>query len=154
MVAVETYLKNYLETSKIKFTAEGGLCILLTNKTGANTVKGNVVHSSLVYDNSVVLTPQNVPDSVGVFYENGIADGAEAWVVVSGIADVYFIGTTLTGQLARTFVTADGDYILGQAKAEDLPTSPFSVDKHFCEIGHILESRTGAGLAKCVLHFN
>jgi len=27
-------------------------------------------------------------------------------------------------------------------------------DKHFAEVGHLLESRTGPGLAKTLIHFN
>jgi len=45
-------------------------------------------------------------------------------------------------------------YIDGQAKSEAVPTSPFATDKHFSEIGHVLESRTGEGLAKVYLDFN
>lgn len=140
--------------NKIAWTSEGGMCIQLTNKTGGASVKGEVVHSSGANDNSVIKTLQNVPDAIGVFYDSGVADGAEAWIVVAGIADVYFVGNTTRGYLARTFVTADGDYVTGQAKAEAVPSSPFADDKHFCEIGHVLETRVGAGLAKCVLHFN
>lgn len=34
-------------------------------------------------------------------------------------------------------------------------TSSYSANvKHFGEIGHVTESRTGAGLARVVLHFN
>ena len=42
----------------------------------------------------------------------------------------------------------------GQALSEALAAPPFATDKHFYEIGHVLESRVGAGLAKCILHFN
>lgn len=141
-------------TPKIGFSVTGGLMIKLTNKTGGNSVAGEVVTPASATSNAVIKVTQNVPNAIGVFYESGVADGQEAWIVVSGIADVYFIGSVTRGQLARTFVTADGDYVIGQAKGEDVPTSPFATDKHFCEIGHILESRTGAGAAKCVLHFN
>ena len=75
-------------------------------------------------------------------------------MVVSGIADVYFVGNTTRGYLARTFITGDAGYVTGQALSEAVPTAPFSTDKHFCEIGHILSSRTGAGLARVNLHFN
>lgn len=138
-----------------KITPEGGLAVKLTNKTGADSVKGEVVEPGVSVNNSVAKIVVNVPDPFGVFYESGVADGAEAWVVVSGIADVYFVGNTTRGHFARGFLTADGaSYVTGQALSEALPTSPFSDAKHFYEIGHVLESRTGAGLAKCVLHFN
>lgn len=144
------------ESRNIKITSEGGLAILLKNKTGGNSVKGYVVgvYSSTAIDKSVRLIQQNIPDPIGVFYESGIPDGNDAWVVVSGIADVYFIGTTVRGYLARGFVTSDAGFVAGQALSEAVPTSPFATDKHFYEIGHIIESRSGAGLAKVVLHFN
>lgn len=128
--------------------------VRLTNKTGAATVKGNVVTNSDTVANAVELIIQGEPDPIGVFYESGIADGAEAWVVVAGIADVYFTGSTTLGHLARGFVAADAGYVIGQALSEAIPSSPFATDKHFYEIGHVLEARTGAGLAKCILHFN
>jgi hypothetical protein len=143
-----------LGNNKLKLTSEGGVAVKLTNKTGGASVKGELVRSNSGQNNSVIKVAQNIPDTIGVFYESGIADGAEAWVVVSGIADVYFVGNTTRGYLARSFVTADAGYVIGRALSEAVPSSPFATDKHFCEIGHILESRTGAGLAKVVLHFN
>lgn len=147
------YLSLIASNEAIKFTPEGGLAIKLINKTGAPSVKGNVVTPGGA-TSSVELVPIDVPNAIGVFYESGIADGSSAWVVVSGIADVYFIGNTTIGQLARTGLTADAGEVAGQAIAEAFPVPPFATDKHFCEVGHILESRVGAGLAKVVLHFN
>jgi hypothetical protein len=141
-------------TEKAKFTADGGLAILMTNRTGGVSVKGEIVTPSAIYSNAVSKIIIDVPNPIGVFYESGIADGTDAWVVVSGIADVYFVGNTTRGQLGRGFVTGDAGYVSGQAIAENFPTAPFATDKHFYEICHITESRTGAGLAKGVLHFN
>jgi len=141
-------------SDKFMVTVEGGLAVKLTNNTGAATVKGNVVTNSAALANAVVLAVDGEPDALGVFYESGIANGAEAWVVISGIADVYFIGSTTLGHLARTFISGEAGYVTGQAKSEAIPSSPFATDKHFCEIGHVLEARVGAGLAKVVLHFN
>lgn len=146
---------TYGQTSpRCMSTPEGGHAVLMTNKTGANSVKGEVVTTGSTVDNSVIKVVVDVPNPIGVFYESGVADGAEAWVVISGIAEVYFIGSTTRGQFARGFITGDAGYVAGQALAEAVPTAPFATDKHFYEIGHILASRTGAGLAKTVLHFN
>ena len=143
------------DMSKASTNSSGGFMIKVTNKTGGASVKGEVVTPSSATDNAVIKIVKDVPNPIGVFYESGVADGSEAWVVVAGIADVYFVGNTTRGQLARGFLTADGaSYVIGQALAEAVPTPPFDSDKHFYEIGHILESRTGAGLAKCILHFN
>lgn len=143
-------------TAKAKLNADGGLMVKVTNKTGGASVKGEVVsvYSATAINNAVRKILIDIPDPIGVFYESGVADGSEAWVVVSGIADVYFVGNTVRGYLARGFITGDTGYVTGQALSEAVPTSPFATDKHFYEMGHVLESRTGAGLAKCVLHFN
>ena len=136
-------------------TEDGGFAVKLINKTGGPSVKGEVVHPSDIIDNAVTKIVVNDPDPIGVIYDNGVPDGEEVWVVVSGVAYVYFVGSTTRGNFARGFITADGaSYIAGRALSEAVPTPPLATDKHFYEIGHVLESRTGPGLAKCVLHFN
>ena len=135
-------------------TPIGGMAVKLINNTGAPSIKGYCVTNSDALDDAVKLVPVNEPDCIGVFYESGVANGDYAWVVVGGIADVYFWGSTTLGNLARTGMTADTGEISGQATNEPVPTSPFSVDRHFCEIGHILQARVGAGLARVILHFN
>lgn len=138
---------------KVKFTAEGGVAVKLVNKTGANSIKGYCVTAGSA-DNSVILVAIDVPNCIGVFYESGIPDGSDAWVVVSGIADVYFWNAPTRGYLARTGLTSDTGEISGQALSESVPTTPFAVDKHFCEIGHVLETKGTSGLAKIIMHFN
>ena len=139
----------------VKFTQEGGLAVLLTNKTGAVSYKGCVVEPSSTTDKAVAKIVKDEPDPLGVVYSHGVPDGKKIWVVVAGLADVYFVGNTTRGHLARGFLTADGaSYVTGQALSEALPAAPFTDAKHFYEIGHVLQSRTGAGLARCVIHFN
>lgn len=145
---------NGLGSSKMKITPDGGLAIKLTNKTGGASVKGYCVEASSSTANAVQLVVINVPDCIGVFLDSGVADGDEAWVVIAGIAYVYFWGDAVKGHLARTGLTADTGEVSGQALSEAIPSSPFADDKHFCEIGHVIEARTGAGIARCVLHFN
>jgi hypothetical protein len=145
-----------LPTSRtVKFTEDGGLAILMRNWTGAASVKGLVVRLSSTGNRKVVPVIVDAPDPIGVFLDDDVENGGEAWVVVAGVAYVYFVGNTTAGNLARTFITADGAaYVTGQALAEAIPTSPFASDKHFCEMGHVVDSRTGAGLARVILHFN
>lgn len=138
----------------IKITPEGGIAFRLTNKTGAASVKGHVVCPSSAQDNAVTNIVEDVPDPIAVTYEAGVADGDECWYVFNGIAEVYFIGDTTHGHFARGFITGDSGYVTGQALSEAVPTAPFSTNKHFYEMGHVLESRTGEGLAKVNLHFN
>jgi len=136
-------------------TKEGGYGVMLTNSTGSPSVKGSVVCASSSVDEGFSLIVKDVPDPFGVVYEDGIADGTQCLVIISGIAQVYFVGNATRGHIARGFLTADGaSYVPGQALSESVPTSPFAADKHFFEIGHVIQSRTGAGLAKCILHFN
>lgn len=139
---------------KAMITPTGGIAVRLTNRTGNLSVKGEVVMVNSSADNSVSKLTVDSLSPIGVFYEDGIVDGGESWVVVSGIADVYYIGNTTRGHMARGFVTGDAGYVPGRALSEVYPVAPSATDKHFCEIGHVLESRTGAGLAKTILHFN
>lgn len=141
------------KNDKVSFNQDGGLMIKMVNKTGANSIKGTVLKAGSV-SGSVISSAIGVPDSIGVFYEAGIPDGESAWVVISGVAEVLYIGNTTSGHLARTFITAESGALAGKALSEAVPTSPFASDKHFCEIGHVIESRIGAGLAKTILHFN
>jgi hypothetical protein len=140
--------------ARIKFTHEGGLAVQYYNKTGAASIKGYMVSSHDTIDDSVRVTPINDFDIIGVFLDTGVPDGQLAWVVVAGRAYVYFFATTTLGGYVRNGVTADTGEVAGQAIAEALPTSPFATDKHFMEIGHCLEVRTGAGLALVNIHFN
>ena len=141
----------------VKLTADGGIAVKMINKTGGASVKGHVVtpYSASAIDNAVAKVVVDVPAAIGVFLDSGVADAGTAWVVVAGRAYVYFVGNTTRGHLARTFLTADGaSYVTGQAMSEAVPAPPFADAEHWCEVGHILESRTGAGLALTNLHFN
>jgi len=147
--------RNQSSSTSTFITDEGGFVISLLNKTGAPSVKGSVVAASATTDEGFRLITVNSPDPIGVVYEDGISDGESCLVVVSGIAEILFVGNTTRGHLARGFLTADGgSYVAGKALSEAVPTSPFASDKHFYEIGHVIQSRVGAGLAKCVIHFN
>lgn len=143
-----------LYSSNVKFTSVGGVAVKMVNRTGAPSVKGYVVTASSNYDGAVQLTAIGGLNPIGVFLESGVADGADGWVVVSGIGEVYFSGSTTRGHIARIGFSDDTGEVAGQVISEPYPTNPFATDKHFAEVGHVIESRTGAGLAKAVLHFN
>lgn len=129
----------------------GAFMIKLTNATGGATIKGSVVSCSDATDNAFKLQA-NEFDSIGIVYESGIADGQEAWIIVSGIAEVLWKdGETSTREYVA--IAADTD---GRALNVAVPSSNPVVAEHFKEIGHVLESK-GAGtdvLVKCVIHFN
>ena len=134
----------------------GGIMIKLTNKTGVNSVAGKLVQADTTTNDAVKLTGIDEEETFGVFLDSGIADGSEAWVVISGIADVAMQdNTTATrGNWVRSSITE-----AGYADATNsTPPSPAAFS-HFNEIGNCIETVTATGggthiLARCVLHFN
>ncbi len=134
----------------------GGIMIKLTNKTGSNSVAGQLVHADTSANDAVKLTIADGEECIGVFLDAGVSDGSEAWVVISGIADVAMEdNTTATrGNWVRTSITE-----AGYADATNaFPPSPAAFT-HFNEIGNCIETVTATGigthvLARCVLHFN
>lgn len=142
-----------LEGAKWKDTALGGRAIKLTNKTGAATVKGQQVKTDTANDDAVILTAVSDDECIGVFLDSGVADGSEAWVVTSGIADVAFQDNTAaaSGDWVGTS-TSDAGYAVGQV-------SPPAAPRHFEEVAHCTETVAAGGagvriLAHCVLHQN
>ena len=151
---VETLLRGQVIAPKIMLTQEGGYAIKITNRTGETSVKGKVVSTSPDYDNAVRLCPVDSPAPVGVIYEDGIANGSEMWVVVSGIAEVLFVNNVERNWLGRVCRSDDSSYEDGKGWGEVLPTAPFATDKHFQEFSHILETKTAGNLTKVILHYN
>jgi len=134
-----------LEVSdKAKVTAIGGYAVKLTNKTGANSVAGDVVRASATTTDAVDLTATNELNAIGVFLDSGIADGSEAWVVIAGIADVHMDagGSALHDRIITSTTAGRGD----------VNNTPSAAD-HFREIGHALEAVGANENARCNLHF-
>ena len=130
--------------AKIKITSIGGYAIKLTNKSGANSVAGDIVETSATTADAVDLADANELDPIGIFLDTGIADGAEAWVVVAGIADVHMDagGCSLHDRII-TSATA------GRGLVDNAP----AVAAHFQEIGHAIEAVGANGNARCIVHF-
>jgi glycine/serine hydroxymethyltransferase len=140
---------------KAGITPEGGFYVWLTNKTGGSTTKGYAVKASSTTANAFEYCSSNDPDIIGVVYDASIADGSACRIVFAGIADVYVNADGASLQdFVRMNATGDTSTAAGVCVAEAVPSSPFATDKHFQEMGHALESRVGAGLIKCLLHFN
>ena len=135
-----------ISTPKAMMTPEGGLAISLTNETGSATVAGQLIQTDTTTNDAFATSGANSDDTIGIVLEAGVADGSEAWVVISGIADV----------LMDAGGSARGDRIISSATAgsADVWNTGGAVATHFLEIGHCIETRTGAGLARCVVHFN
>lgn len=132
----------------------GGQMIGLINKTGAPSIKGTLVNCSNTTDNAFSVETSEF-DTIGVVYESGIADGAECWVVISGIAQVLLADGTASTRGYWTYA----DAVDGRANATlSLPSGGniAALENHFKEIGHCLESKAAGTnvLAKVMLHFN
>lgn len=129
---------------KAGMSAEGGHLIKLTNRTGGNSVEGELVQSAPGVDDAFITAAADELMVIGVVYEAGIADQSECWIVVGGIANVLIDGGGCDhGDRLVSSGTA------GSAEVDNGPT----VAGHFQEIGHSIETRVGAGLARAVLHF-
>jgi len=125
----------------------GGQCIKLTNKTGANSIQGEVVEADSTNDDSVVLASTNCLDPIGVFLEAGVADGAEAWIVIGGIADVLADNAGFTR--GDRLVTSAAAATVARATTNNAP----AVAVNFQEIGHAIETAAANVLGRVVLHF-
>ena len=133
--------------SYFKITPEGGFAVRLTNKSGEVTVKGQIVGIKTGTDNAFDLTAVGATYNLGVVYESGVADAAECWVVVGGIAQVLMKNTSTAGHICRIPLNTDGGAAAGYAMdAEQSGTA--SVYK----IGDVLETADAEVLCKVLLH--
>ena len=153
-ISTATPTINLDVNAKSGMSAIGGFCVKLTNTTGVNTIQGQTIKADPDTNDAVILTAADDNECMGVFLESGIADDAEAWVVVAGIADV---------AMGDNELAARGNWVetnSGEAGYADATSAtPAAAPQHFNEIGHCIESVAAGGegthiLARCVLHFN
>lgn len=138
----------------VMITPEGGLAVWVVNNTGAPSFKGAILRASESVENAVDLLPIDAANPMSIAYDDGVPNGELMRVVFSGKAEVFYVGSTVLDYLARMTVAGDSGAATGKGIAEAGPNPPFSTDKHFMEVGHVMESRTGAGLALTIIHFN
>lgn len=136
-----------IENPKAKITSIGGYAILLTNETGPGvaSVAGEVVIASAGTADAVDLAGGNELQPIGVFLDSGVAEHAEAWVVVSGIAEIRMDGGGCA--LGDRIITSA---VAGRGVVDNAP----AVAAHFQEIGHAIQIAAADANARCVLHFN
>lgn len=147
--------ENSSQFANFKITKEGGYAIKLLNNTGSSSVKGTLVSASPNIDNSFILQT-NEFDTIGVVYEDGIANESSCWVVISGIAQVLLKNST-SATRGYWAIAADTDGRANITQPTPQPNNTLSEHTiHFKEIGHCIESKNAGTdvLAKCVLHFN
>ena len=128
---------------KSGMTPIGGFAIKLTNKTGVNSVEGQLVEADDTDENSYKTADADSLDVIGVVYNAGVADASEVWIVQGGIAEVLVD--------AGGCVHHDRLISSNTAGSADVSNAP-AVAAHFQEIGHAIETVVGAGLAKAVIH--
>lgn len=140
---------------KIGFTPEGGLAVKYKYNI-TTPLKGHVVRVSTSADDTVALSAPDSVDPIGVLYSGTPDSDGYLPVVVSGRAKVLFVnsGGVTRRQFARVTVSADTGAVAGYAIGEAAPTPPLATDKHFQELGHVLETTGAAGLATVNLHQN
>jgi len=143
------YLNTVIPTVGNGISSDGGYYITLTNKTGAISKKGTIVIASTTTDNAIAIAPANSDSPIGVILENGVPDGNDVKVVVSGKAYVLLAnGSASTrGYWCEVSNTQAGRM---SQLANPNPTT------HWAELGHSLESKTAGTdvLSLVVLHFN
>lgn len=141
--------------SKCRFTNDGEFQIKLTNKTGVATVRGELVQPDTTTDSAFVITAADDPECFGVVAEASVADGSDAWITISGRAQVLLKDTTAATR-ANWVKTSD---VAGRADAT-LAGPPgggvVQLDEHMLEIGNSIESQTAGTdvLAWILMHFN
>ncbi len=144
--------------AKSGMSALGGICIKLTNKTGSNTIAGQLVQAGTATDDSFILSGVDETENIGVVLDSGIGDGNEAWLVISGIADVAMKDDTAATR--GNWVKASSEAGYGDSTNATPPGGGVpELDEHMREVGNCIENVVAGGggvhiLARCVLHFN
>ena len=144
--------------AKSGMSAIGGFCVKLTNKTGSNTIAGQLVQAGTATDDSFILSGVDETENIGVVLDSGIGDGNEAWIVISGIADIAMKDDTAATRGNWVKASSEAGY------ADSINANPPGggipeLDEHMREIGNCIENVVAGGggvhiLARCVLHFN
>jgi hypothetical protein len=119
------------------------------NNTGAPTVKGELVKFDTGANDAVVLTGSNDDECVGVFAEDGEADGALAWIIYAGSAQIMLQDSTssLPGNWLSTSTTS------GRANGSNASPIPA---RHWEEVGHSCQTVSSGidVLVRGIIHFN
>jgi len=132
--------------SYFKITPEGGFAVRLTNKTGAVSVKGQIVSHKGTVASAFDLTAVDANHCLGVVYESDIADDAECWVVVSGIAQVLMKNAATMGHICRIPLNTD----VGKAAGYAMDASQSNTASVY-KIGDVLETAEAEVLCRVLL---
>ncbi len=141
--------------NKVGISELAGIALKHINKTGVASVKGTIVEASTTTDDAFQVSGANGNHSIGVVYEDGVADGDECWIIIYGVADVLLKDTTLSAHGNWVFVSD----VAGRADAtlaDPTAGGVAQLDQHMREVGHCLESKAADTdvLARVCIHFN
>jgi len=101
---------NGIFTSNTKLTSVGGYAVNIVNRTGTNSIKGQVVAMSVGADDvGYVMLTNGMSPAIGVVFEDDEDDGDPTFVAISGIAEVL---------LASNALVSNGYYIYGDTNAD------------------------------------
>lgn len=128
----------------MKLPSSSRLVVNLTNKSGAASVKGQLVELSDTYDDSYIAATADSAKACGVVLVAGIADGQLVPVCLRGKCQVLF--ATDQAAAVGTWATVDPD----EAGRAGEP-APAGVAQG---IGMPLETGAAGGLAWCVVNFS
>ena len=157
-VGTATATNQFSVKEKAGISPIGGFCIKLTNKTGSNTVAGQLVQTNTALDDSFVLSSIDETETFGVVLDAGVSDGSEAWIVVGGIADVAMKDNTAATR--GNWVKASDEAGYADSTNATPPGGGVpELDEHMGEVGNCIENVSAGGggthiLARCILHFN
>lgn len=123
-------------------TGEHGPQCRLTNKTGANSVKGMPVE---VYDDTAIDNAFDVGDAdgnhtIGIVAEDAIADGAETWLWSDGAKCLGLLKDATASTRGFWVKTSDVAGRLDMTNAAPPGGGVAGLDEHFQEVGHCLAS--------------
>lgn len=111
--------------------------VYLINKSGGETIRGELVKADTVTDEAFVLCAADDEECIGVIVEGGIQDGSRCRIAVSGVVDVMLKNTTLG--VAGNWVKVSN--AAGRADASN--AAPVGADRDK-GLGHCIQA-VGAG---------
>lgn len=138
---------SFLGAPNVKLSNVGGYGIMLINKTGVASVKGEIVKASLTTSNGFYLNTANFGIPIGVVGEAGVGDGSYCLVITSGIAEVL-----LTDSTAST----TGSIVCANLTRATALTASMNTVGQIQQIGVALETLSGGTnvLCKCMLNIS
>jgi hypothetical protein len=136
-------------------TGENGVQIKLTNRTGATSVKGTLVHASTSYDRAFHIEEADGYDPAWVVAESGIADGSECWVWIEGaVCQMLLQDSTAStrGNWCKVSDTQAGR--IDATNAFPPGGTIAALEDHSSEVGHCMQSKASGTDVLALIYFH